>query len=794
MRTFRLALAALALLALGANAPDVRRTPGRTFARTASRASKLPVRLAASYPLSGNGAAMSDDAGTTTHVTFASGRTNLATYSNSVGATGWGATNVTRAGNAAVAPDSTTTATSYSATNSTSNYISDGPWVPTLNTAYTISVYAKSASGTQHFRLYADGGFGASGGTCQAMNDQAATTSWQRFQFSCVSSASSTSQGYFYVLTGTNYGLTALGAAIYLWGYQVEPNNAGPATALIPTTTTAVTTDAVTDSNGLTWSQSGYPSITAVPGVTTARNCATPSSANYYAYSGSALDFASDFTACAVFTKTGSTATALVGDWSASAGWKVEPQANGTVRFTTQNGASAYTVSTANTYVTGNATNVVCWGRAGNTMLVKLNGGATASFTAGGLAPAATSTNAWLGYGGGASALDGGLAEFWASTATPSDTVFAGKMAEFMGTLSVGGALVTVTRNFTAAIDAPGAVHYAPPNVLRFGAAGAIVEGTATNLLPWSRVNTDGSHGWAQMNLGGVTFTATAPDGTATATDVAPGGAAQQYVRISLAPVSGHHYVYSIYLRGNAGGEQVKLYGDADTWPLDSGVISLTTAWTRYSVPVTAISNNTRSLYVLAGTGYGMTAAARYFVWGAQVEETPVDAPSSLIATAGAPVVRPADVLSVAWPTISNSEWTVAGTFKPFGAWKSMGLFGAGTYQAASSWSGQVDGSGAIAFNAYDVTPAAKTSSGASGFASASSHRVVFNQNGGALLQYADGSVRTTSTTGTGTGAFTPAATLVVGGDTNGAGVNGYLTDVRICEGSSPAGDCAPVP
>ena len=106
----------------------------------------------------------------------------------------------------------------------------------TVSTTYTMSVWARSASGTKGFRLsYFDGS------SPDLSSDFTATTTWQRFDYRFTTAASHSGEGvHIYNLTGGEAG------DLIVWGAQLELGSY--ATGYIPTTTLAVarSADAVT--------------------------------------------------------------------------------------------------------------------------------------------------------------------------------------------------------------------------------------------------------------------------------------------------------------------------------------------------------------------------------------------------------------------------------------------------------------------------------------------------------------------------------------------------------------------
>jgi hypothetical protein len=152
---------------------------------------------------------------------------------------------------------------------------------------------------------------------------------------------------------------------------------------------------------------------------------------------------------------------------------------------------------------------------------------------------------------------------------------------------------------------------------------------------------------------------ATAPDGTLTAakivypavTGVNAASVVQQFFTYTAAS-----YTYSVYLRGNVGGEQVYLGHNVNGF-LSSPRITLTTAWQRFSITGTAVVGT-------AGPNVGTdlrdpaqaaTLAQTIYAWGAQVE---LNFMSSYIPTTTAAVTRAVDVLGYPIASVTGFSTT----------------------------------------------------------------------------------------------------------------------------------------
>jgi len=162
-------------------------------------------------------------------------RTNLCTYSGSIGGTSWVLNSGTFTLNAALAPDGTTTATLFNQT-----AYGDG-WYKSLFTigiAQVASVYFKYGSGSSRL-LIGDNGVNQSTintATLAIVNGGNAAgavvaigNGWYRFAVALTPSAT----------LGTLYVGAGVIGTCYVWGFQVE--NGTTLTPYIPTTTSAVT-------------------------------------------------------------------------------------------------------------------------------------------------------------------------------------------------------------------------------------------------------------------------------------------------------------------------------------------------------------------------------------------------------------------------------------------------------------------------------------------------------------------------------------------------------------------------
>ncbi len=188
---------------------------------------------------------------------------------------------------------------------------------------------------------------------------------------------------------------------------------------------------------GLTWAAAGSPTQVAGSGRTPPGASGWAIGTYYSLGTGSdVLDFTGDFTSISVFTPAANNNGVLISPGSGFAGWAAQVQSTPNARITAFRAGGTENVVTLNAYVNG-APNVLCAGRTGTSLAIKLNEGAYRTTVAGEITPA-TSQSSHIGrLQSGANPFNGVIHELWFSTATPSDAACSALIATAKARLGV---------------------------------------------------------------------------------------------------------------------------------------------------------------------------------------------------------------------------------------------------------------------------------------------------------------------------------------------------------------------
>ena len=224
---------------------------------------------------------------------------------------------------------------------------------------------------------------------------------------------------------------------------------------------------------------------------------------------------------------------------------------------------------------------------------------------------------------------------------------------------------VTFTRASTATyFDATGTMQTAAANAPRWDYAngvlrGLLIEEARTNVI----LNSGNIALWGLFGSTQPVVTAnqvTAPDGTLTAARVvypAVSGAGTFSVFSQSVTLSVAAYSFSIWLRGNVGGERVYICATPDGATYYKATAILTTAWQRFSFVtpnLTAVPWFFETGTDLRDATQASTPAQTIYAWGGQVE--PGAFPTSAIYTVSATVTRAQDISYLPTDTWFNAN------------------------------------------------------------------------------------------------------------------------------------------
>jgi hypothetical protein len=212
--------------------------------------------------------------------------------------------------------------------------------------------------------------------------------------------------------------------------------------------------------------------------------------------------------------------------------------------------------------------------------------------------------------------------------------------------------------------------------------SGLRVEGSTTNSMlqsqalataPWSAI---GSSPPVPPTVTNATTDVTDPAGGSTATKAVfpavSAAATFSLIRQSVNPGAGSNSI-SLYARVLSGTGNTFISDGTNTLSL-----SLTSAWTRYSIASTGSVNFDIGTNTGVGAESGGTSAVTVYIWGVQAEAQAFV--SSYVPTVAATVTRAADDVEIATSPLTTpmTAWSLAATATPEGTWATPGA--AGTY------------------------------------------------------------------------------------------------------------------
>lgn len=188
------------------------------------------------------------------------------------------------------------------------------------------------------------------------------------------------------------------------------------------------------DVRGLTWTQNGtVPQVTGLAGFSRARNGAGPfSAANYYtsptAMRDAVIGWGAGFMQCMIVNPTTSGYAVLASVSAGSDGYELAISGDANARLVDFAGSKV--VLTYDGIFTLGSPNLVCWGHAGTTTYVQLNGGTV--WSTGASPITATTAQQTIGSRSGSYPLNGVMVELWTSAQAWDAGVAAAQYARFV--------------------------------------------------------------------------------------------------------------------------------------------------------------------------------------------------------------------------------------------------------------------------------------------------------------------------------------------------------------------------
>lgn len=205
------------------------------------------------------------------------------------------------------------------------------------------------------------------------------------------------------------------------------------------------------------------------------------------------------------------------------------------------------------------------------------------------------------------------------------------------------------------------------------GLPALLVESTRTNVVPRSQEFDDASYGDFTANGASVpvlngTNSATAPDGTVTAEEYTFDATSSiQASGRSISVLTATTYSSQLWVKGYSGSGAIDLCLQLDATPTAtcSSCTFVTTSWTQCRVEkVLSIAGGQVYLGNLSYLNGGITRSSNHvFVWGLDAQVGKHE--TSYIPTAGAPVARAGDVVTVTLPTATPTVASFAISYTP---------------------------------------------------------------------------------------------------------------------------------